>query len=201
MYDYREAMKQDILKYIRENVDLSEFASLEELKKKLNKDLWAVDSVTGNGSGSYTFNEDQAQKNICDNLDLLAEALEEFDCGYDVLKAGAEACDVTIRCYLLGECIESAMDEVEAELKEEHAEVQLAPDDLETGESIKTPRGTFCVTAMSREQMEAAGYGYHHESNDGKYLIMGNGTRAFAILANPPEPQMENAPAEMEMSM
>ena len=60
---------------------------------------------------------------------------------------------------------------------------QLTPDELETGETIKTPRGTFYVTDMSREQMEAAGYGFHHQSDDGKYLVMGNGTRAFAIAA------------------
>ena len=64
---------------------------------------------------------------------------------------------------------------------------QLTPDELETGETIKTPRGTFYVTDMSREQMEAAGYGFHHQSDDGKYLIMGNGTRAFAIAAEQPE--------------
>ena len=64
---------------------------------------------------------------------------------------------------------------------------QLIPDDLETGETIRTPRGTFYVTAMSREQMEAAGYGLHHQSDDGKYLIMGNGTRAFAVAAEQPE--------------
>ena len=64
---------------------------------------------------------------------------------------------------------------------------QLTPDERETGETVKTPRGTFYVTDMSREQMEAAGYGFHHQSEDGKYLIMGNGTRAFAIAAEQPE--------------
>ena len=57
----------------------------------------------------------------------------------------------------------------------------ITPDDRETGETVRTPRGTFHVTDMSREQMEAAGYGFHHESEDGKYLIMANGSRAFAI--------------------
>lgn len=61
---------------------------------------------------------------------------------------------------------------------------------METGETIKTPRGTFYVTDMSREQMEAAGYGFHHQSDDGKYLVMGNGTRAFAIAAE--QAQREN---------
>ena len=31
----------------------------------------------------------------------------------DVLKDGAEACDVTIRCYLLGESIGQALDDLE----------------------------------------------------------------------------------------
>ena len=74
-----------------------------------------------------------------------------------------------------------------AELGGIQALEQPAPDGLMTGERIATPRGSFSVTAMSREQMEAAGYGVHHQSDDGKYLIMGNGKRAFAIVAEPPE--------------
>ena len=54
------------------------------------------------------------------------------------------------------------------------------------------------MTAMSREQMEAVGYGFHHQSDDGKYLIMGNGTRAFAISAEPvPEKNNPLRTAEM----
>lgn len=56
-----------------------------------------------------------------------------------------------------------------------------APDDYLTGERIKTPRGSFSLADMTAEQMNAAGYGYHHSSDDGKYHIMANGTRAFAI--------------------
>ena len=74
---------------------------------------------------------------------------------------------------------EQANREYEAELYGQ--QVAPAPDDQETGETVRTPRGTFHVTDMSREQMEAAGYGFHHESEDGKYLIMANGSRAFAI--------------------
>ena len=72
------------------------------------------------------------------------------------------------------------------------------PDDLETGEVIRTPRGGFYVTAMSREQMEAAGYGFHHQSDDGKYLIMTNGTQAYAISA---EPEKENPLRTAEMTI
>ena len=67
-------------------------------------------------------------------------------------------------------------------------EKQLTPRELLTGESIQTPRGSFLVTDMSREQLEAAGYGFHHQSEDGKYLIMGNGTDAFAIPAQQESP-------------
>ena len=77
---------------------------------------------------------------------------------------------------------------------------QLAPDQLETGETIKTPRGTFYVTDMSREQMEAAGYGFHHQSDDGKYLIMGNGTRAFAIAAEQRENPLKAAEQTTEQN-
>ncbi|MEY8507906.1 YodL domain-containing protein [Lachnospiraceae bacterium 42-17] len=60
---------------------------------------------------------------------------------------------------------------------------QLTPDTRMTGEQIRTPRGSFSVTDMTAEQMRAAGYGLHHTSEDGKYLIMGNGTQAFAVAA------------------
>ena len=62
-------------------------------------------------------------------------------------------------------------------------EKQLTPDECMTSEQIQTPRGRFYLTDRSREQMEAAGYGFHHQSEDGRYLIMANGTRAFAIPA------------------
>jgi len=77
---------------------------------------------------------------------------------------------------------------------------QLTPDELMTGEQITTPRGNFHVTAMSREQMKAAGYGVHHQSEDGKYYIMGNGTRAFAVAAEPPENYLKAAEQTTEQS-
>ena len=56
------------------------------------------------------------------------------------------------------------------------------PDDHLTGDRVQTPRGSFHLTALSREQMEVAGYGVHHNSDDGRFHIMGNGTRAFAVV-------------------
>lgn len=120
-YNYREAVKNDVLDYIRENYDFA--TELQDdrdgFEEKLRDELWTVDSVTGNGSGSYTFNAWKAEENICHNLDLLGEACEEFGCSTDVLKDGAEACDVTIRCYLLPWAISEALEELENELPTE----------------------------------------------------------------------------------
>lgn len=83
---------------------------------------------------------------------------------------------------------------------ERAAEVTIpTPDQMATQARISTPRGSFCVTNMTREQMEAAGYGVHHQSDDGKYLIMGNGTRAFAVLAQQPEQDNPLRTAEMTL--
>lgn len=71
------------------------------------------------------------------------------------------------------------------------------PDGHLTGERVSTPRGSFHIANMTREQMEAAGYGYHHSTDDGKYLIMGNGTQAFAIAAEQREQENYMRTAEL----
>ena len=72
----------------------------------------------------------------------------------------------------------------------EKQQPEATPESLMTGETVRTPRGNFCITDMSREQIEAAGFGFHHASEDGKYLIMGNDTQAYAIAAE--QPQRDN---------
>ena len=72
----------------------------------------------------------------------------------------------------------------------EKQQPEATPESLMTGETVRTPRGNFHITDMSREQIEAAGFGFHHASEDGKYLIMGNGTQAYAIAAE--QPQRDN---------
>ena len=121
MYDYREAVKNDVLEYISNEIDFLDYESMEDLEEFLNDELWTEDSVTGNASGSYTFNTWEAEENICHNLDLLGEALEEFGSGASYLiDNGAEAADVTIRCYLLGECVAAALEEIEDDFNEAH---------------------------------------------------------------------------------
>lgn len=110
-YDYFESIKDDVKDYIKNNIDLKEYER-EELEQKLNDDLFYKDSVTGNGSGSYTFCTYKAEENLCHNMDLLRDAADYFgqDIG-DLIKQGAEACDVTIRCYLLPQAISEVLDE------------------------------------------------------------------------------------------
>lgn len=115
-YDYHKNVKNDIKDYLRDEDIHWTKEEREDKEEQLQDDLWTEDSVTGNGSGSYTFSTWTAEENLCHNLDLLGEVLTEF--GYQpdyMMEKGPEACDVAIRCYLLGECIGAAMDELEAE--------------------------------------------------------------------------------------
>lgn len=106
-YDYLSAVESDVREYIENNVNFHDYSDLDEMKEDLNEKLFVEDSVTGNASGSYTFNTWKAEEYLCHNLDLLAEANEEFGGSSDILSDGAETCDVTIRCYLLGQAIEN----------------------------------------------------------------------------------------------
>lgn len=121
MYDYREAMKEDIKEYLKDNYSSEELKELledrEAFEETLNDDLWVVDSVTGNASGSYTFNRWKAEEYVTDNNDLLREALREFCVDAETiaekfLDEEWEWFDVTIRCYLLNSIISEVLDEM-----------------------------------------------------------------------------------------
>jgi hypothetical protein len=130
MYDYREAMKEDIKEYLKNDAELSTEDIIymsDDTRDSLYDDLWTEDSVTGNGSGSYTFNSYKAGEYVKDNIDLCREALQEFCVDADTiaekfLEEEWEYFDVTIRCYLLGECLDSAIEELKDELEEESEE-------------------------------------------------------------------------------
>ena len=122
-YNYLEAVTNDAKAAILENMDMWEWHNREELEENANDCLWTADEVTGNGSGSYTFSTWKAEENLCHNMDELEEACNEF--GQDIgeaVKQGAEYCDVTIRCYLLGQAISAALDELEEEGKIQYQE-------------------------------------------------------------------------------
>ena len=121
-YSYHEQVKADIMEYITDNYTTEEIRerleNRNEWEQELNDTLWTEDSVTGNGSGSYTFNTYKAEENLCHNMDLLEEALSEFGCDISYLQKGAEACDVTIRCYLLSVSIYEVLNELEQDMEE-----------------------------------------------------------------------------------
>ena len=113
-YNYYEAVKEDIESALEEDYYkeiLENATDRDEAYEKLYDELWVEDSVTGNGSGSYTFNTYKAEEYICHNLDLMCDAIEEFGGNYKHCLESAETADVTIRCYLLGQVLGEVLDE------------------------------------------------------------------------------------------
>lgn len=135
MYNYLEEMKRAIREDLNDNYGHHDALinaiindEWDELEETLNEDYWIDDAVTGNASGSFTFNRWTAKEYVLDNVDLAREAFTEF-CEDPVrvadyfLNEEWEAIDVIIRCYLLSqavaEALEEARDEYEALTPEE----------------------------------------------------------------------------------
>ena len=121
---YLEQMASDIMQYvitdeIREQV---KSGNREEVEEQLYDECWIDDSITGNASGSYYFNREAAKEQVLANMPLLMEAVHEFCMDAEevmqlMYNENYESLDVTIRCYLLGEAITSALDKVEEEIE------------------------------------------------------------------------------------
>lgn len=116
-YNYLESIKEDVKNYIEENKENESynFDNIEEVKELLYDDLWADDSVTGNGSGSYYCNAYKAREALQGNEELLIEALETFGNDAESYKRSLtdpEFADVTIRCYLLSQAIDEVVEEM-----------------------------------------------------------------------------------------
>ena len=186
-YDMDEFFRQHDPQYAAEHPE--EHAAREEIYENLMAGrISALDeklAALGQTQADYLPSEIEKFKD--------ATGYEEFlDFDPAVIKAALEDPDKSHADEMLA-FAEQAGREYEAELSGQTP--APSPDDRETGETVRTPRGTFYVTDMSREQMEAAGYGFHHQSDDGKYLIMGNGSRSFAIRNE--ETQEHAAPEKM----
>lgn len=136
MYNYRDEMKNDVLEAIKYNYTLSDYETREELEERLNDELWICDSVTGNGSGSYTFNRCQAWEYVKDNMDLLREAVDAYGekeaLADKFMEEDYEWMDVSIRCYLLAEVISDALDELEEEFERDEEEEEEEEEIAET---------------------------------------------------------------------
>ena len=116
-YDYESAVKEDakeaILEYIAfhgEEGDLKDVESVEDLRDDLNDALFNEDSVTGNGSGSYTFSRIMADLYLVNNGYLYEEAIGELGDKFD---PEPERRDITIRCYLLPNAIDELLEDEE----------------------------------------------------------------------------------------
>lgn len=114
-YNYLTEMVNDIRNYIDNNIELSEYEDREQLEEFLNDALWIEDSVTGNASGSYTFNCWTAREYVMDNMELVTEMAAEFgiddaEMGRNFREENWEYFDVSIRCFLLGQAIAEALD-------------------------------------------------------------------------------------------
>lgn len=125
-YNYFQAVKTDVAEYIENEINFSDWTENRDgLEEDLYETLWTEDSVTGNGSGSYTFNTWKAEENLSHNWDEIETVATEFGCepiisdGYEY---GAEWWDVSIRCYYLGQAIAEVLDEYETERAFEVAE-------------------------------------------------------------------------------
>lgn len=112
-YNYREHLKADVVDCL-DLFDVGGYDDVEEFAQKMEEEVWVMDSVTGNGSGSYTFSREDAKANVLANLDLLHEAMEDFEItdeevGKRFMADDWEWFDVIIRCSLLsGVCEEVA---------------------------------------------------------------------------------------------
>lgn len=131
---YFDEMYEDVIKYIAENIDLTDYTEGGELdrdalEEKLNDECFIADSVTGNASGSYYYNAYRAAEKAFSEIDLLIEAIECFGDepeSYKRALVDPEYADVTIRCYYLGEVIARVLDDIEEAYSEAAAGVELA---------------------------------------------------------------------------
>ena len=113
-YDYYKNVREDIKQRLNEWLDFNKInghSDIDEVINAVYDDFFNSDSVTGNGSGSYTFNSWVAEENLCHNMDLLKEALDELGGELNDYIDSAEACDVTIRCYVLGQLVRDVVTE------------------------------------------------------------------------------------------
>lgn len=110
-YNYYAHMYDNVLWAVKNDYDLDEYDTRDKAEEALYNALFIDDSVTGNGSGSYTFSAWEAEENLCHNWDLLKIAI--IDNGIDLTKIGPEYCDVVIRCSLLASSLASVLDDME----------------------------------------------------------------------------------------
>ena len=132
MMNYLEQVKADVAQYMEDNeyyFDMSNYIDADDFQESIYESMWTADSVTGNGSGSYTFNREEAKENVLNDMDTVREALSEFCCdakeiGEKFLDEEWEWLDVTARCYVLGLAVGEWIDENREEIEKAIEEAQ-----------------------------------------------------------------------------
>lgn len=122
-YNYEEAVKDAFKDYVLDRVESNGWTSedVAERYDELYDDAFVSDSVTGNGSGSYTFSTWKAEECLCHNWDLMEEMVDEFGLPSKDRLFSAETWDVSIRCYILGLVAGDVVAEVVKEMEEKEA--------------------------------------------------------------------------------
>ena len=117
VHDYIEEMKRDIAQYIADEAEIEDGEDRDDFEQRINDNLWIEDSVTGNGSGSYTCSRSKAHENVMGNEHFIRNLIDDF--GVDAkelvdrfMSADYEWFDVLIRCYLLGQVLSEVIDEL-----------------------------------------------------------------------------------------
>ena len=124
-YNYLEAVKDDVKTWlvdnssqfeeIKDNNKIDGVIDWDSVKDDLNETLWNEDSITGNSSGSYTFNSEKAREYVFDDgLQYLEDLVDEGwltyeSIGKDITNYNFESLDVALRCYFLSQAIEEVI--------------------------------------------------------------------------------------------
>ena len=124
-YNYLEAVKDDVetwlvdnssqFEEIKDNNKIDGVIDWDGVKEDLNDILWNEDSITGNGSGSYTYSRKKARDYLFDDgLQYLEDLVDEGwltyeSIGKDITDYNFESLDVSLRCYFLSQAIEEVI--------------------------------------------------------------------------------------------
>lgn len=105
-YNYFEAVKSDVQQWLP-NYPRQEGETQDEHAERLNDEMWLDDAITGNGSGSYTFNAAKAREFVLGGVEQVVEACREFGASFgELIEAGEwERLDIIARCYYLSQAI------------------------------------------------------------------------------------------------
>lgn len=124
--DYYEEVKNDAIEAIDEQFDNGYWDEDTEWDVVYDN-LFVDDSVTGNGSGSYTFNAFKARENVSEAIfdDRIVRALDNIGCNSEqitnyIRENDPESIDVCIRCAMLDE----VYDEIERHFSDRKSQLQ-----------------------------------------------------------------------------